>query len=256
MLFTREIKKGNAEELIIGGKKLSDFTTEAEVITTGVEGRDGYQAEPEIIDDIDGREGGVFLDTRLPSRTITVHYLHRAKSTDAYRMAFNDMAQELAQYRVPTQISFNDESEWAFNGILKEFSVPSPGKLSVDGELVFICPDPYKYGLKKRIPPGSKAVIGKIPFPLYADEIILKPGIADSVTVKNITTGRRIKILISTTEQDVVKIEGNKIYKNIEPVTRYVDYTVSDLHGFVLHTGDIIQAESGTVEIMYRERRL
>lgn len=255
MLFTKPIKKGNAEELIINGEKLSAITDAAEIITTGVEGRDGYQADLDIMDDIDGREGGILLDYRLPPRTLTVHFLLRAKSPEGYRRAFNALAEEMAKYRTPTSIAFSDEPEWAYYGVLQEFSTPSPGRLSVEGALSFVCPDPYKYGPKTGIPPDHQVTMPGIPFPLYADEITLRPGEAKEATVKNLTTGKRIRVLVSTTKADTVTIRG-KIYKNAEPVTRYIDYTVSDIHGFLLHSGDRIQAESGTVALAYRERRL
>lgn len=256
MLFTKPIKKGNAEELIINREKVSAITDAAEIITTGVEGRDGYQADLDIMDDIDGREGGILLDYRLTPRTLTVHFLLRAKSPEGYRRAFNALAEEMAKHRTPTAIAFSDEPGWTYYGILHEFSAPSPGRLSVEGSLSFVCPDPYKYGPKTEIPFDRQVTIPAVPFPLYADEITLRPGEAKEATVKNLTTGKRIRVMVATSQADTVTIRGGKILKNTEPVTRYIDYTVSDLHGFLLHAGDRIQAESGTVALTYRERRL
>lgn len=256
MLFTRPIIKGNSEELILNGMRLSSFTRYAEVITTGTEGRDGYQATLDINDDIDGRDGGALMDYHLPPREIAVNYLLRAKNYDLYRKAYTEMALELAKYRTPTSIMFADEPGWEYFGVLKEFSAPEPGRLSVVGTLSFVCPDPYKYWTQTWLQPAKVVTIPSIAYPVMAEEIIVRPGEAESVTVQNKTTGRKIRILVATQDGDVVTISGGKIYKNRESVARYVDFSVSNIYGFMLHTGDEIETESGTVEIRYRERRL
>lgn len=256
MLFTKDIQKGKAEELIFDGRKLSHFTSAAEVITTGVEGRDGYSANLFINDDIDGRDGGLFLDYRLPSRRITVHYLLRAKTAELYRQAFNELAHVFSQYRTPASIEFSDEPGWSFQGVLKEFSLPAPGRLSVEGSLSFLCPSPYKYGPSITLGPAGKIRIPTLRTPIKPDKLVVFPEDGSEFTINNLNTGKRIALLGPMKAGDHIEIEGTKITKNNVNAADMVDFAVTTLSGFDLHTNDIVTISNGTLEITYRERML
>ncbi|SHK31678.1 distal tail protein Dit [Hespellia stercorisuis] len=110
--------------------------------TLHVSGREAFSAEisERIIQGVDGAQ---FVESRLPTRTLTVTYQIIAADDEAYRAAFNKLNGLLNVERV--KVLFNDEPGKYFIGTRSSCGDVEPGRNCVTGEIEIYCLDPRKY---------------------------------------------------------------------------------------------------------------
>ena len=112
--------------------------------TLTVSGREALSPELETYE-TGVRDGSMLKSRRYPARTITVTYQLIAESNEAYRAAYNKLAQILNVE--DAELIFNDEQDKFFVGTPSYIGEVEPGKNCVVGEFEILCVDPFKYSV-------------------------------------------------------------------------------------------------------------
>ena len=110
--------------------------------TLGVSGREALSPEISTFE-TGARDGSTLKNKRYPARTIIVTYHLIAKSCEAFRAAFNDLASILDVK--DAELIFNDEKDKYFIGTPAAIGEIEPGMNAVVGEFEILCLDPFKY---------------------------------------------------------------------------------------------------------------
>lgn len=112
--------------------------------TLNVAGREALS--PELLTYETGvRDGSTLKNRRFPARTIIVTYQIRAESNEAFRAAYNKLAQILNVE--DAELIFDDEPDKFFVGTPSYIGEVEPGKNCVVGEFEILCVDPFKYSV-------------------------------------------------------------------------------------------------------------
>jgi predicted phage tail component-like protein len=91
------------------------------------------------------RDGSKIKNKRYPERIITVTYQLIAESSEAFREAYNKLAQILNVE--DAELIFDDEPDKFFTGTPCTIGSVEPGLNSVVGEFEILCADPFKYSV-------------------------------------------------------------------------------------------------------------
>lgn len=110
--------------------------------TLSVQGREliGRELNKITVGDSDGDE---LMNSRYPSRRITVKYELTSATPEEFRTAFKKLNALLAGTEVP--ISFNDDKTVYFVGTFESADDVPEGRLNVVSELTFWCSKPFAY---------------------------------------------------------------------------------------------------------------
>lgn len=114
--------------------------------TLNVTGREALSPELETVE-TGIRDGAKRKYRRYPGRYITVTYQLIAKTSEAFRNAFNALGGILDVE--DAELIFADEPDKFFTGTLYEVGEIEPGKNAVIGTIVFFCEDPFKYSVEE-----------------------------------------------------------------------------------------------------------
>ena len=112
--------------------------------TLNVSGREALSREVETYS-TGVRDGSKNKSKRYPERIITVRYQLIAKSNEAFRDAYNKLAQILNVE--DAELIFNDEQDKFFTGTPCNIGEVEPGRNAVVGEFEILCADPFKYSV-------------------------------------------------------------------------------------------------------------
>lgn len=91
------------------------------------------------------RDGSKIKGKRYPERIIIVTYQLKAETSEAFREAYNKLAQILDVE--DAELIFNDEQDKFFVGTPCTIGSVKPGSNSVVGEIEILCADPFKYSV-------------------------------------------------------------------------------------------------------------
>ena len=91
------------------------------------------------------RDGETLKSRRYPARTILVKYQLISESNEAFRSAYNKLAQILDVENA--ELIFNDETDKFFIGTPSVVGEVDPGTNAVVGEFELYCADPFKYSV-------------------------------------------------------------------------------------------------------------
>ena len=129
-----------AEALQLNGEYLENLIEGYRTLT--VQGREALSSE--ITTETAGtKAGSVFVSRKYPERTITVQYQLCAKSPEAFREAYNQLASILDIDE--GVLIFADEPDKYFVGAPGTLEDVEPGKNAIVSTIQFTCTDPFKY---------------------------------------------------------------------------------------------------------------
>lgn len=112
--------------------------------TLQVSGREAMSAEI-LAYETGVADGSKTSGKRYPSRYITVKYQLLAKTPEAFRTAYNQLASILNVE--DAELIFNDEPDKFFIGTPEEINEPEGGTNNVVSEFTIFCADPFKYSV-------------------------------------------------------------------------------------------------------------
>lgn len=98
--------------------------------------------------DVPYRSGAYFLHSRSPIREIPVSVTVVAEDQEEYRKKVDELNTILIT-KEPVPIEFSDEYDRTYYGVLGGASEMNELRSFGQGELTFVCHDPYKYGIEK-----------------------------------------------------------------------------------------------------------
>lgn len=131
-----------SEALKLNGEYIENLISGYRTLT--VSGREALS--PELFTYEAGvRDGSVLKNKRFPARTILVTYQIMAETSEAFRDAYNKLAQILNVE--DAELIFNDEPDKFFIGTPSYIGEVEPGKNCVVGEFEILCADPFKYSV-------------------------------------------------------------------------------------------------------------
>lgn len=161
---TTEVSEGAflpSEALRINGEYIEDLVTGYR--TLSVTGREALSPEIETLE-TGTRDGSALKSKRYPARVILVKYQLIADSAEAFRTAYNQLAQALDVE--DAELIFNDEPDKFLKGTPSAIGEVEPGRNAVIGEFEITCVDPFKYSVEEyEVSPadlGSDVVVGKV----------------------------------------------------------------------------------------------
>lgn len=126
--------------------------------TLSVEGRGMVDAEIKTLDRYRG--GEKFLRGRQKSRTLKVGFVLKTESAAALTEAIDALTAQLRGPQIEeTQISFADEDDRYYVGIVKSISIRIAGKNAAKGEIEIFCADPVKYAKTENVVQASNGRI-------------------------------------------------------------------------------------------------
>lgn len=129
-----------SEALIINGRALDEEIRGFS--TLNVKGRELIGKELDTVN-IAGRDGALYLGSKLPTRILTVRYSLVAEDESQFRESFMRMNRIFSEDNL--EIRFRDDLRFSYRGTLSGVADITPGMISVVSELAFTCPDPFKY---------------------------------------------------------------------------------------------------------------
>lgn len=115
--------------------------------TLYVSGREVMDSELTTYD-VGISDGSKYYRKRYPARTITVGYMLKANSSEAFREAYNKLNAILDAEQA--KLIFNDESDKYFVGTKETAGDVPAGVNTVKSEIVFYCADPFKYAVNEK----------------------------------------------------------------------------------------------------------
>lgn len=101
------------------------------------------------------RDGSSKKSRKYPERTITVGYQLITKSPEEFRAAYNTLTTLLDVE--DAELIFDDEPDYYFIGTPADHGEVEPGRLSVIGEINFLCTDPFKYSVVEYVAASNEA---------------------------------------------------------------------------------------------------
>ena len=142
---TNEVSEGSvlpSEALQINGEYIENLITGYR--TLNVSGREALS--PEVETYTTGiRDGSRQKGKRYPERILTITYQLIAESNEAFREAYNKLADILNVDNA--ELIFNDEQDKFYTGTPCTIGEVEPGRNAVVGEFEIICSDPFKYSV-------------------------------------------------------------------------------------------------------------
>ena len=161
---TTEVTEGAflpSEALRINGAYIEDIVPGYR--TLWVTGREALSPEISTLE-TGTRDGSAMKSKRYPARKIRVGYQLITESPEAFRTAYNKLAQVLDVDNA--ELIFNDEADKFFAGTPCAVGDVEHGRCSVTSEFEIICVDPFKYSVEEKVVSpsslGSDVVVGKV----------------------------------------------------------------------------------------------
>lgn len=200
---------------------------------------------------IPGKDGAHLVRTYTASRTLTIQYKLEANSSEELRTQYNALNGIL---RDALDITFDDEPEWHYYGVLNTSDSPPENTLSVVSSFTILCVDPYAHSEVKTSNPVSLDYADAV----LPQKITVKGANLDNIKISNGTDELTIfgghttsdTIVIEWTHEEVtVKKNGNNALTSLSWLS------VPEL--FYLTNGARVTVTNGTLSgIEWRDRKL
>lgn len=214
-------------------------------LTLDVYGRENLDIE---IGSEEVRIGSIIATQKIKSRYLTIEYGILCDDFEDGQKKFNNLKQFL--YReddVP--ITFKDEDMIYFYGRLSKIEQPEfHTRQFATGKLEIFCQDPLKYSQSKES--GSNITIDS-PVETTPREIKVRMTGSSSLQIKNITTGKLIKITgasIYSGNTISFDFDKGKVYVDNVDRTAILDLE-SDFENFYIHRGDSLSCDNGIMTV-------
>lgn len=226
--------------------------------TLKVKGREMLNVDIES-ENPSGRNGSYITGQTLPSRELTVTYMLKAESNEAFQYKYSLLMKKLLKF-ADVGIRFIDQKGVFYYGrYAGNDDVPDDRNWVVSSFTIF-CQDPYKYN-KPIVLTGDPLIVGyDSHYAMKPDEIKVVLGAnASKITIDNVTTGGHIILNGTyTTGQEIkITVPQNKVTRNGQDIMNNLDYMESDFHNFLINTNDVINVTpNSTMSITLRGRTL
>lgn len=220
----------------------------------------GREATPQKVtsQDIDGQDGSLFIESKYPTREITVKFRILTATNEEFRRSF----ELLNYYLSPNQLvfGFNDDKEYQYTGTVTGVGSVPEGRNTAISTFTITCYDPFKYKVKPSIytSTSTSVVINEpIIYPTLPDEIAVTfTSTATTLTVK--TGSQTLTFNGSFKANDVLTIrpkDDNQILLNGVPNADLMIYT-SPLEIFKVKENSAVSSSVGAITVKVRDKRL
>lgn len=199
-------------------------------------------------------EGGVTLDSHLPSRPIQVTYEMKTETNELFQEQYKAL-RKLLTTNEEVPIKFADEPYTTYFGRLSTLEVPADDKNNVVSTFIIHCDSPYKFG-------DLITTNGQVPidtfYKTYPERITLEvPTTRNNIEIKNGTERITATGTFNTGSKVVVEFEKEEVTMTVNGVeATYMLDLQSDLENFELRQGRTITSPHGTITLEMRERWL
>ena len=220
-------------------------TIEAQVpgyTTLNIVGRETISDIIQTLGATPGQDGLPILGRSLPARAIQIEYRLTAATAADLQQKFRALRAALDK---PGIFSFADDPGVFYNGQLEEMGDVPPERLDIVGTYSILCGDPYKYTAPQTATGNPQTVALPSPYQIHPDKIEATLTAAGTkVTIRNITTGRRIILNGSYKIGDKIVFAPSasnpllRITKNGAAAMAQLDYVTSDFGKFTVKNGD------------------
>ncbi|WLR41669.1 phage tail family protein [Bacillus carboniphilus] len=236
--------------LTFNGKDLSEL-----IRVTEINGR-GPLSQTTIRQSIPGKDGSFFQRRQLTERVLSVSFLMIADSLNDLRKKVDQLNGVLnTDFEVP--IVFSDEPNMTYYGILEGNSdleeIASVGK----GTLTFVCTDPFKYGIEKRVSftqSVNQTGLGSYQTPLRLVATITEP--VKEYKVFHQEQDKYVKIKWDFQKEDILEVHfhNGKILINDQLAMTSFDWASSEFFDLLPGKQTITVTDGTTTELIWRPR--
>lgn len=243
-----------AESILINNipleRQVSGFTT------LNVTGREAI-AKKVTSQETANSDGVIFIESKYPSRDITVKYQLSAPTNEEFRQKF-----ELINYYLRNDqfvFGFNDDREYFYVGTLSGVETFPEGTNTGVSTFTITCADPFKYKRKPSIYTGNSITINEpILYPTLPDEIALTS--TGAYTSINVSAGtKKLTFNGDFKANDIITIRpaaDDQILLNGVANSSIMDF-LSPLEDFKLKQDDVVKAMTGvSMSLKIRDKRL
>lgn len=197
-----------------------------------------------------------FLGSNLSSRTLTVEYDLRTKTSKEFIEAFELLNYHLDQEQA--QIIFTDDREFFWTGTITVAETPDINNLWVKSSFEIECPNPFKTSVDSELleftTRGQLKKVTLYPISLEKTHIRLKAA-GNKLIIKNLNNAQSIILDKAFEVGDIFTIDF-KTANIDENLMQYLNLT-SDLEDFeILYNDEILTSLACDVIVEYREVRL
>lgn len=199
-------------------------------------------------------EGGITLDSHLPSRSIQITYEMKAETNELFQEQYKALRKLLTtDEEVP--IKFADEPTTVYFGRLSAFGDVPDDKNHIVSTLIIHCDSPYKFG---DLVATSGVVSIDTFYKTYPERIVLNvPTTRNNIEIRNGTERITATGTFNAGSTVVVKFEKEEVTMTVNGVeATYMIDLQSDLENFQLRQGQSVTSPHGTLTVEMRERWL
>lgn len=199
-------------------------------------------------------EGGITLDSRLPSRSIEVTYALKAENTGSLQDQYKALRKILTtNEEVP--IKFEDEPYTTYFGRLSTLEELPDHSMTVVSTFTIHCDSSYKFG--DLITTNGQVAIDTF-YETYPERITLEvPTTRNNIEIRNGTERITATGTFNAGSEVVVNFEKEEVTMTVNGVeATYMIDLQSDLENFELRQGQAITSPHGDITLEMRERWL
>ena len=199
-------------------------------------------------------EGGITLDSHLPSRSIQITYEMKAETNELFQEQYKALRKILTtDEEVP--IKFADEPYTVYFGRLSTIEVPADDRNNVVSTFVIHCDSPYKFG--DLITTSGQVAIDTF-YKTYPERITLEiPTTRSNIEIKNGTERITATGTFNAGSEVVVEFKKEEVTMTVNGVeATYMLDLQSDLENFELRQGQTVTSPHGDITLEMRERWL
>lgn len=199
------------------------------------------------------QNGSKIATQKLSANTLEIEYLIYYDSIDEVRVQQRALKQFLYSEE-DVQIIFDDDPQVIYYGRLSKFEEDETKSYAgcYQGKFEIYCQDPLKYSRTKQS--GNQITVNS-PMGTTPEKIIVKTIRGTSIRIINSNTGATIRITggaFSAGNELVFDFDKGNLLVNGADKTSILDLE-SDFENFIIHRGDILSCDNGTMTVYCRE---
>ena len=199
-------------------------------------------------------EGGITLDSHLPSRSIQVTYEMKAETNELFQEQYKALRKFLTTDE-EVSVKFADEPYTVYFGRLSTLEVPADDRNNVVSTFIIHCDSPYKFG--DLITTNGQVAIDTF-YKTYPERVVLSvPTTRNNIEIQNGTERITATGTFNAGSEVVVKFEKEEVTMSVNggEATYMLDLQ-SDLENFELRQGQTISSPHGDITLEMRGRWL
>lgn len=220
-------------------------------ITINVEGR-GLLAPNLSTTTVDGRDGDIIDEQKLPARNVVVHFVILAKSNED-RLRIIDNLGIYLQSDKDVKFSFADQEGYWIGRLSAAEDIPFD-YYTGSGRFTLHCQNPYRHMETIDILGEDITISAEVHKKLILEEISLSVMNTEEVRVTNTTTGEVISLKKLDNIGELI-ISKDRITLNRKNIIEKLDHSISTWKKFKINNGDHLII-SGATNSKTKIRRL